>query len=124
MNQAVIENSHMVDPRSANFIDVLVSYDTDIDKAKEIMKECIESHPAIINVNGLEKKDFTYVFTREFGDSGIWLRASVWTSIVDENFKACSEIRDSIIKEFRANDIEIPYNKMDIYLRNNNKKES
>ena len=117
MNQAVIENSHMVDPRSSNFIDVLVSYDTDIDKAKEIIKDCIESHPLTINVNGPEKRDYTYVFTREFGDSGIWLRASVWTSTVDENFKTCSEIREAIIKDFRLFNIEIPYNKLDVNIK-------
>ena len=37
---------------------------------------------------------------------------------VDINFRVCSEIRDSILKEFKENKIEIPYKKMDIYIKN------
>lgn len=116
MNQAVVENNHMTDARSGNFMDVLVSYDTDLDKAKEVIIHCIESHPETISID--ETKDhYTYVFTREFAESGIWLRANVWTETVDANFRVCSEIRDSILKEFRKNHIEIPYNKMDLYMK-------
>lgn len=116
MNQAIIENNHMTDTKSANFMDVLVSYDTEIEKAKEIIIKCIESHPESININDEKTKDYTYVFTREFADSGIWLRANVWTETVDINFRVCSEIRDNILKSFKENNIEIPYNKMDIYI--------
>lgn len=117
MNQAVIENNHMTDTRSGNFMDVMVSYDTDLDKAKEVMIRCIEYHPETINIENERTDHYTYVFTREFADSGIWLRANVWTETVDMNFRVCSEIRDSIIKEFRENDIEIPYSKMDVYIK-------
>lgn len=119
MNKAIIENNHMTDPKSGNFMDVVVSYDTDLDKAKKIMIKCIESNPKTININDDSQENYTYIFTREFLDSGIALRANVWTSTVDDNFKVCSEIRDEIIKEFRRNKIEIPYNKVDIYMKNN-----
>ena len=117
MNQAIIENNHIIDPKSGNFMDVIVSYDTDLDKAKQIMVNCIESHPETININNTEEQNYTYVFTREFLDSGISLRATVWTKTVDDNFRVCSEIRDSIIKEFRKNKIEIPYQKIDVYTK-------
>lgn len=116
MNQAVIENNHMTDPRSGNFMDVLVAYDTDLEKAKQVVASCIEAHPQTINADG-EKAHDTYVFTREFADSGIWLRANVWTQSVDTNFRVCSEIRDSIIEAFRKNEIEIPYHKVDVCVK-------
>ena len=116
MNQAVVENNHMTDPRSGNFMDVLVSYDADLELAKEVMIQCIESHPETISMDG-ESDHYTYVFTREFAPNGIWLRATVWTENVDINFRVCSEIRDSIIREFRKNHIEIPYSKMDVYMK-------
>lgn len=117
MNKAIIENNHMTDPKSGNFMDVVISYDTNLDKAKEIIIKCIESNPKTININGTEDYNYTYVFTREFLDNGIALRANVWTETVDDNFKVCSEIRDEIIKEFRKNHIEIPYTKIDIYTK-------
>lgn len=111
MNQAIIENNHLTDKRSGNFLDVMVSYDTDLDKAKEILLHCVESHPQTISMGT------PFVFTREFSDSGIWLRINVWTETVDSNFRVCSEIRDSVIKEFRKNNIEIPYNKVDVNVK-------
>lgn len=109
MNKEVIENNHMVDPISSNFIDVEVSYDANIELAKEVLRECIESHPESINPNGEETEGYTYIFVREFSDSGICLRGSVWTENVDINFRVCSEIRERIISTFRMNNIEIPY---------------
>lgn len=118
MNKAIIENNHITDTTSGNFMDVMISYDANIDKAKEIMKKCIETHPETINIDNDKQENYTYVFTRELSDSGIWLRANVWTKNVDINFRVCSEIRDSILKEFKENKIEIPYKKMDIYIKN------
>ena len=114
MNKEIIENSHMVDTRSANFMDVLVDYKVDINLAKDIIKKCIENHPETIDFEGKQTKDYTYIFTREFGQNGIWLRANVWTKTVDTNFKTCSEIRDDILKEFHKNNIYIPYQHMEI----------
>ena len=110
MNKELIENNHMVDARSGNFLDVTIDYNADVAKAKAIIQKCIEEHPNTINIKEDElTKGYTYVYTREFLPEGISLRANVWTTVVDENFIACSEIRDKIIQEFKANDIKIPY---------------
>lgn len=113
-NEEIIENNHMEDSRSSNFIDVTVDYECDLEKAKEIIRKCIEEHPDTINPEGEELSNYTKVFTREFQESGIALRASAWTKNVDTNFAACSDIRDNIIKEFKKNDIKIPYNYIEI----------
>lgn len=110
MNQEVIENNHMTDTKSSNFMDVQVSYDTDLDLAKKVLKDCIESHPETINPDGEKTNGYTVIFVREFAESGIYLRGSVWTENIDINFRVCSEIRENIIKEFRKYKIEIPYN--------------
>ena len=114
MNQEIIENNHKTDSRSSNFIDILISYDTDIEKAKEIMQMCIERHPNTINIDGDKIQGYTYVFTREFSQNGILLRASVWTKTVDENFITCSEIRDDILKEFKLNNLKMSYQHIEI----------
>ncbi len=114
MNQEIIENSHITDAKSSNFMDVQVSYDTDLDLAKKVLRDCIENHPETINPNGDATNGYTTVFVREFAESGINLRASVWTENIDISFKVCSDIRESIIKEFRKNKIEIPYNYVNV----------
>ena len=37
------------------------------------------------------------------------LKTSVWTKTLDDNFKACSDLRMSLVKEFSESDITIPY---------------
>lgn len=114
MNQEVIENNHIIDAKSSNFMDVQVSYDADLDLAKNVLRDCIEKHPETINPDGDSDSGYTTIFVREFADSGICLRGSVWTENIDANFRVCSEIRESIIKEFRKYKIEIPYNYVNV----------
>ena len=52
------------------------------------------------------------VLMRAFESSGVALRARVWTKTVDDNFKACSDIRVELLKRFRKEGIEIPYTKV------------
>ncbi len=113
MNKAVIENTHMVDPETSNFMDVLITYDSDVDLAKEIMQLVISSHPSFIDSRSpqdiIDKKPKVRVFVRELAANGIALRASVRTSDVDTNFMACSEIRETLLKEFIKNGIQFAF---------------
>lgn len=113
-NQEIIENSNIEDSISANFLDVTVSYESDISKAKDIMKNVIIEHSLTLNEDDADSRFDTFVYTRMFGENGIELRASVWTKNVSDNFLACSDIRDAIIKEFKNNNIAIPYHRMEI----------
>ncbi len=113
MNKEIIENSHIVDPRTINFIDVVVTYDSDIDLAKEIMAKVICSHPNVIDSRTEEQKKNKEpqlkVFVRELAESGVCLRANVETQNIDNNFITCSEIREQLLKEFKAKNIEFAY---------------
>ena len=108
-NEEIIENNHIEHKKSANFLDVMVDYGCDLQKAKRILKEIIQNHPKTINPDGNKEDDFVYVYTRELADSGIWLRANVWTEDVNTNFKVCSEIRDELLKRYNEEGIKIPY---------------
>lgn len=121
INKDVIENSDIINKTASSFMDVDVAYDSDIEKAMKIMSEVISSHPAYVDTRTDEQKKtdpIVRVFVREFKSSGISLRANVWTKTVNENFLACSDIRFKLLRRFREEGIEIPYNKTDIYIKN------
>lgn len=113
MNKETIENSHFADERSSNFIDVQVTYESDIAKAKEIIADIVVNHPNVIDSRSeeqIEKGDpQVTVFVRNFGENGIDLRVSVWTKNINTNFATCSEIREQILYKFKENGIEIAY---------------
>lgn len=118
MNKEIIENSHIVDTRSVGFLDLLVSYETDIDLAKQIIIKVIKNNNLIIDQRNEEDKSLgkpqITIFIRGMTDNGIQLRTSIWTQSIDDNFLACSQIREEIIKEFKLNNIKVPYPKTQI----------
>lgn len=119
ISKEIIENSNLIDSRASSFIDVQISYESDIDKAIEIISSIIANHPYYIDTREDQSDpQMVKVFIRGFAESGIDLRSSMWTRTVNENFEACSDIRYQIIKQFSKNGIEIPYNKVEIVSKN------
>ncbi len=117
INKEVVENSNLIDSRASSYIDVQVAYESDIDKAIELMADVIGNHEYYLDVRAPEDRERVpkvKVYVRELGDSGISLRASMWTRTVDENFAACSDVRLAIKKAFDEAGIEIPYTKYTI----------
>lgn len=117
INSTIIENTHFIqDSIAKNFIDVQVSYESDLDKTIEIIQNVIFSHELYLNINDCEKAaEAIHVFVRELGSNGISVRAAVTTKTVDENFIACSDIRKTLLTQFKENQIEIPYQKIIVY---------
>lgn len=116
MNSELIENTEYKEATASMWIDIGISYDSDIEKAKSLMAEVIASHPLVIDRRSDEdianNKPKVTVLVRELAASSIQLRASVWTSDTDSNFTACSDIRQKIKEVFDENGIVIPYNHM------------
>ena len=112
MNKEIIENSHMVETIASYYVDVSISYESDVDQARYIMADIIGSHPLYVDVRKNMSEEKVPVLVRAFESSGIALRARVWTKTVDESFSACSDIRVEILKRFKEEGIEIPYTKI------------
>lgn len=103
MNTVVIENSSYNENMIANFLDISVAYESDIDKAIDIVEDVVTSHALFLH--GYDP----CVLVRNLAMNGFSVRATVWTKTISENFKACSDIRIEIKKRFDAVGIEIPY---------------
>ena len=114
MNKEIVENSNLVETIASYYVDVSISYESDVDKARRIMADIVGSHPLYVDVRKSKSEEKVPVLMRAFESSGIALRARVWTKTVDDNFKACSDIRIELLKQFRKAGIEIPYTKIKI----------
>ena len=114
MNKEIIENSNLVETIASYYVDVSVSYESDVDLARRIMADIVGSHPLYVDVRKSKSEEKVPVLMRAFESSGIALRARVWTKTVDDNFVACSDIRLELLRQFRKAGIEIPYTKIKI----------
>lgn len=98
------------DDKRALVINVDVGYDTDIDKARAIVMELIKSEENIIN--GTEN-----VFVDELGAHGVKL--GIFGMVPVTSYIAVKRsLNEKILKAFIENDIEIPFNKLDVTLIN------
>lgn len=102
MNKAVLENSHLEEPESVGFLDAEITYESDMKKASEIMKKIISENERTIG-------DTPEFFVRSLNASGVSVRGMVRTKNIDENFRACSEIRERLLEEYPKNGVEFAY---------------
>lgn len=110
MDSAVITNTNFTD-NIGNFMEIEITYDSDIKKAMEIMRTICAENP--LTLNTMESN----VFVKGYSMNGMILKTTIWTNTLDESFQACSEIRIALIEEFRKAQINIPYQTVTIYTK-------
>ncbi len=100
----VVTNYSAEDPTMLVPIYVQVSYESDLDKAMEIMRQVALRHP-----DCMPTADLPSVVVMDYGESGINLRLLSRAKDQPTAFKMARDILYQIKKEFDANGIEIPY---------------
>lgn len=95
--------------KTTAIVDVGVSYDSDIDKVKEILNRLIDRLKEEKQIKSME-----CLGIQELEDSSIVFRIVAITSHT-EHFTLQRMIREEIIKEFKQNKIEIPYKQVVIH---------
>ncbi len=125
MSTEILINSNFTDDRICRFIEVGISYESDIDRAKEIMAEEILNHPTYLDVR--KPKDIeegvppVTVRLLSLGDSSVLLRAWCWAADPPTAFVMQCDITESIKKRFDAEGIVIPFPQRTLsYLESNN----
>ena len=113
ISNETIVNSDLTDEKVCRFIEVGISYDSDIQKAKTILREEAMKHPLHIDNRTEEAKkegkDEIVVRVVSFGDSSINLRAWVWANNQGEGFEMHCDLLETIKARFDAENIEIPF---------------
>lgn len=114
MDSAVITNTNFTE-NIGNFMEIEISYDSDIRKALEIMKTICSDNP--LTMNTMQNS----AFVKGYSMNGIILKTTVWTKTLDDSYQACSEIRIALIEEFKKAQIEVPYQTVTVYAESGNR---
>ncbi|MBE6536873.1 MAG: mechanosensitive ion channel [Ruminococcaceae bacterium] len=89
-----------------------IAYDSDYAKAKQLVWDIITSHELTLD------DPAPFVRMSEHGDSAIAITARVWVNSGDYwtvNF----DVLEAVKKAFDENGIEIPFNQLDVHVKNN-----
>ena len=113
ISSETVINDTIDDPKICRWIEVGISYDSDIDLAIKIIQEESIKHPLCIDNRSKEEKknNVPQIVVRliQFGDFSIDLKAYVWTDQAFRAFEMHCDINMSIKKRFDKEGIEIPF---------------
>lgn len=112
ISKELIENSNYWDGKASAFIDVVITYDSDLKLAQNIMSGVITSHADYIDTRPEDDRKgppAARVYVRNLSLYGVELRASMWTDSIGKNFDACSDAREKIKLEFDKQGIKLAH---------------
>ncbi len=113
INSSTITNSTIGDPATCAFIEVGVSYNDDLDKAMEVLRDEVMKHPSLIDRRSEAEKEAgepqVKVKVMALGDSSITLRAWAWAASSGDAATMRFDLYKSIKERYDKEGIEIPY---------------
>ena len=122
MNKAVLENVSRNDDTKGNFLELGISYESDVDKAMKIIQEEVQKHPHFQDPRTAEEKakNVPPVIVRlvDFQDSSIILRTTIYSISNAQGFAMLCDLRLSIKKRFDQEGIDFPYPHRTIHFKN------
>ena len=100
---------HMKDRRGIH-LRFCVSFDTDIGKAMEIIRDCVAESPYTLGfeADGMSE-DSGWVYFLEMGSSAVILRTTIWIDRQTNSHLAATDVNLRVFNAFRRYGIEIPY---------------
>lgn len=96
-----------------------ISYTSDIDKAKEIIRKAICESPLTLNEDKYSEKDpkTRSVYFLELKDSALILAATVYYPLSTRTEVVKDEVNTSVFKALKEGGIEIPYNYVNVVMK-------
>ncbi len=112
VNDKIINWTH-IDFKTRFNVSVGVAYGSDVEKVTRVLLACAKL------VQAIAKQPAPFVRFEDFGDSSLNFNIYFWVeeSFTVENTK--SDLRYLIDREFRVNNIQIPFPQRDIHIKNN-----
>lgn len=113
INSEVLENADIVDQKTVNYFEIGISYDSDIDKAMQIIKEEALKHPMFFDNRSeaaiAENEEPVKVRVLGFGASSVNLRAYVWAKDYGDAFVMGCDLNKNVKERFDKEGVEIPF---------------
>jgi len=113
ISDEVIVNADFGDDKICLWLEIGISYESDIDKAKTIMKEEAMAHPLHVDNRKPEQieegVEVVVVRVLSLDEYAVRLRAWVWAENNADAFSMKCDLLESVKKRFDAEGIEIPY---------------
>ena len=129
ISNEIIVNADFGDDRIVRWVDINISYRSDLDQAKAIMVEEIQAHPLHIDPRKPEEiaagKPEVPVRVISLLDSSVHLRAWAWAVDAPSAFEMGCDLLESIKKRIDATaNIDIPYPHRTVYINGSATEES
>ena len=113
ISEETIINSNILDEKIRKHIVFSISYDSNIDKAMEIIRSEAEMHPLIVDnrTNQEKEKNDPVVVVKviSLSDFSVDLKAYVWTKGNDDGFILKCDLLKSVKCRFDKEGVEIPF---------------
>ncbi|MBR3557801.1 MAG: mechanosensitive ion channel family protein [Bacteroidales bacterium] len=104
--------NHFNMPQRRVAIDVGLAYGMSVEKAKEVMLKVAADNPLV-----LHEPKAPFATLEDFADSSLHMRLYAWT--LPENYwDTLYSLNEGIYNAFRENGLEIPFNQMDVHVKN------
>ncbi|BDD12569.1 mechanosensitive ion channel protein MscS (plasmid) [Fulvitalea axinellae] len=122
ISEETIINSDITDNKVRKYIEVGISYESDVDLAFGILAKAVEEHPFFIdNRTRKEKHNGQHPVTVRLislGDFAVTIRAYAWAKNFDEAFVMKCDVLKTVKAEFTKQGVEIPYPHRTIVYKN------
>lgn len=113
ISDQMLVNSSLVEDKICRWIDIGISYDSDIDLAKHIMRDEVGNHPLYFDIRSPEQleenEEKVTVRVLGLGESSVNLRAWAWAANAADGFVMSCDLYESIKKRFDREGVEIPF---------------
>jgi small conductance mechanosensitive channel len=113
ISDETIVNSSINDEKIRKHIIFSISYDSDIDKAIEIIRDEAQKHPSCLDnrSEAAKERNEPVVIVRliELADFSVNLKAYIWAASNDDAFFMSCDLLKSVKERFDKEGIEIPF---------------
>ncbi len=114
MNSAIVENRGFGQSSYTKLMKFYVGYDTDIDLMKQLIFDACLSTENVIDIRTDMNKEPFDIRIDDFGENGIYIVFPLTVVSFEMYFVTASEVRKKILKSFKENHIEIPFDKIEV----------
>lgn len=121
MDSAVVENRAFGQPYFKRRISVSVGYDSDTALVRRLITDTVLASEEYVDIRTEEEKrngaDPVTIRLEDFGASGLEFIFFMVSRTLGDSYTGASKVRLKLLEEFRAHNITIPYQTLDVYVK-------